>query len=124
VLKLFQKKSDLDIFLLKIDTEGYDYNAVDGAHQMLAAKRIKFLSFEYNKKWFTSGRTRTLKQVSEQLYKEYSYECYWILDEALIPLFGDWWIPEYEIRAWSNVFCGQKGDRHLSWVVDSYNAAK
>jgi FkbM family methyltransferase len=117
VLNQFQSKSKLDIFLLKIDTEGYDYTALDGAHKMLAAKRVKFLSFEYNSKWFSQGRTKTLKQVSYELYDSFGYECYWILNEAL----GEWWQEKYEIKNWSNVFYGQKGDTHLKWVVDSNN---
>ena len=45
--------TNLDMFLLKIDTEGYDYFAIDGASELLENRRVQYLSFEYNLKWFT-----------------------------------------------------------------------
>jgi hypothetical protein len=111
----------LNIFMLKIDTEGYDYFVLEGARQLLASKRIKFIAFEYNSKWFTQGRTHTLKQTVAELYENYSYECYWILKNLLIPISGIYWDDEYEIRDWSNVMCGITGDAALDWLVNSYN---
>ena len=110
----------LDIFLLKIDTEGYDYYVLDGSQKLLAKQRVKFLVFEYNDKWFSQHRTRTLKQTIQTLYEKYSYECYWILQKMLVPISGKYWDDRYEIRTWSNVMCGIEGDTALQWLVDTY----
>lgn len=114
------RSSPANIFLLKVDAEGYDYDILDGASTLLAAHRVKFLSFEYNDKWFTNGRTRTLKDVTTQLHDKFGYQCHWITPAQLIPLSGVWWSEEYECRMWSNVFCGVKGDEDLDVVRDVY----
>ena len=111
-----------DIFYLKIDAEGYDYSILYGARNLLKSKRVKFLTFEYHSKWFSNGRTTTLKEVTHKLYREYDYECYWILTDSLVPVFGEWWQDEYEIRGWSNLFCGIKNDAMLSWIINSLDS--
>eukprot|EP01135_Chromosphaera_perkinsii_P007074 Nk52_evm13s684 gene=Nk52_evmTU13s684 len=109
------------IFLLKIDAEGYDMNVLEGAKASLKEQRIKFVSFEYNNKWFTAGRTKTLKIVVAELF-DLHYHCYWITPNELIPLFDAYWHDEYEIKYWSNVFCGRSEDPDVEWVVRSYKA--
>jgi FkbM family methyltransferase len=42
--------------LLKIDTEGNDYNVMIGARQMLASGRIRVVQFEYNYRWIYARR--------------------------------------------------------------------
>lgn len=110
-----------DIFFYKMDTEGYDMDVLDGSHRLLSEKRARFIEFEYNGKWFSLKRTRTLKQVTRKLYETYDYECYFISEKFLHPIFGDWWHDAMEIRAWSNVFCGQRRDRLLHWIVRRFD---
>jgi hypothetical protein len=111
-----------DIFLLKIDCEGYDYDVLDGAKNVLTRHEVKFISFEYNAKWFTMKRERTLHDVVQLLKEKYDYDCHWITPNLLIPVFGSWWSDEYEIRMWSNIFCGQSSDKDLQWLVQMYNS--
>lgn len=117
---LFEPSRQLDIFLLKIDVEGYDYFVLNGCRQLLQAKRIKYLTFEYNNKWFTNGRSFELREAVAMLL-ELNYICYWITPARLIPLSGLWWHAVYEIKAWSNVFCGQRGDLDFYAAVDGHN---
>ena len=110
-----------NIFLLKIDTEGYDYFVLKGANKTLLNKRVKFILFEYNDKWFTLNRQVTLKLVVNDLYFKYQYQCYFITSKILVPLFDFWWDDKYEIKGWSNVFCGIKNDYYLNWILKSYS---
>jgi FkbM family methyltransferase len=110
-----------DIFFYKMDTEGYDMDVLDGSHRLLTEKRARFIEFEYNGKWFSLGRTRTLKQVTRDLYERYDYECYFISEKYLHPLFGVWWHSDMEIREWSNVFCGLRHDHLLHWIVRRFD---
>lgn len=41
----------LRIDLLKIDTEGYDFEVIVGASGMLAKRAVRILQFEYNHRW-------------------------------------------------------------------------
>lgn len=42
---------------LKVDTEGYDYYALKGARDAIAAQRLGVVQFEYNAPWATVGAT-------------------------------------------------------------------
>jgi len=46
---------DEDIFLLKTDTEGHDFQVLLGAHDLFASGQIKYITLEYNPKQM--GRT-------------------------------------------------------------------
>ena len=110
-----------NIFFYKIDTEGYDMDVLHGSRRLLTSKRARFIEFEYNGKWFSVHRTRTLKQVAAELYDVFGYECYFISAKYLHPIFGDWWRDEMEMRAWSNVLCGQRDDFYLHWIVRRFD---
>lgn len=45
----------MDVFLVKIDTEGNDFNVIAGAAAMLDEERIKVIQFEYNWRWIGFG---------------------------------------------------------------------
>ncbi len=107
------------IWLLKIDTEGYDMTTLLGASNLLQKQLVKFLVFEYNFKWFTNNRTHTLKQTVASL--EPQMHCFFITRENLVPITGEWWHDGFEIKKWSNVFCASKSDVDLPRVLMGYN---
>jgi hypothetical protein len=113
-------QNQLQIFFLKIDAEGYDPMVLDGAYNLLKNKNVLYFCFEYNGKWFTNGRSRTLKSVVAELF-DLGYFCFYITEAKLIPVSDQWWSDKYELREWSNLFCGQTGQTSLSWIVESYN---
>lgn len=43
--------------LLKIDTEGYDFHVLRGAHRLLNEGKIRFVQFEYGSFWRYAGST-------------------------------------------------------------------
>lgn len=43
------------IGIMKVDTEGNDFNVITGARQMLAGGRIAVMQFEYNWRWIAFG---------------------------------------------------------------------
>jgi FkbM family methyltransferase len=49
------------IDLLKIDAEGYDFEVISGARDMLGAHSVRILQFEYNHRWI--GARNFLKDV-------------------------------------------------------------
>ena len=109
------------VLLLKIDVEGFDPYVLEGAKEAMLQKRIKFIIFEYNDKWFWNGHTKTLRQVTQEL-NALNYDCYWVTWRGLIPVFGEWWDDSYEIKMWSNIICGMSNDHATTWVVNAYNA--
>jgi FkbM family methyltransferase len=112
----------MNVFFYKVDTEGYDMDVLlAGSERLLRTQRVRFLEFEYNHKWFSRGRNLTLRRMVNTLYDTYRYECYFISARYLHPLFGVWWRAEMEIRGWSNVFCGLRGDRYLRWIVRRFD---
>lgn len=46
-----------DTLLVKVDTEGNDFNVICGARRLLEEKRIGILQFEYNWRWIDFGHT-------------------------------------------------------------------
>lgn len=59
----------------------------------------------------------TLKHctVTNELWTQYGYACFFVDDEFLAPLFGPWWATEdvYEMFYLSNVVCGHRTDPDL-----------
>lgn len=138
------------VFLLKIDTEGYDPHVLLGAKPLLVSHAIKWLVFEYNVNWalvaqeeeavdtdFASYRqherqgeepsshsvssTRLSTLVSVVSWLyELGYLCYLLALDLMIPLYGGYWHPVFQSQGWSNVFCGLEG-RELKSVVAHYN---
>ncbi|KXS09167.1 hypothetical protein M427DRAFT_39485 [Gonapodya prolifera JEL478] len=108
------------IYLLKIDAEGYDAQVMHGAERLLGTPNlVKFLIFEYNNKWFTAGRPETLLNVVQMLDERW-YKCFWITLRTLVPLWGSWWSDRYEVRSWSNIFCAGADDEDAKWLVKDY----
>jgi hypothetical protein len=48
-----------EVDFLKIDAEGYDFNVLLGATQLLARQAVKIIQFEYNASWAAAGATLT-----------------------------------------------------------------
>ncbi|KDD77128.1 hypothetical protein H632_c13p4 [Helicosporidium sp. ATCC 50920] len=92
------------IDVLKIDTEGYDATVLRGAMQLLSAKKVGLLSFEYHE--VGAWREYSLKSVVEQL-DGLDYVCYYDGKPELSRLTGCW-SDKYEAYAWSNVACVQR----------------
>ncbi|KAI9018958.1 S-adenosyl-L-methionine-dependent methyltransferase [Hyaloraphidium curvatum] len=120
VLQDAMKIPDWQVYLLKIDAEGFDGWVVRGTEELLRQKRVKYLVFEYNPKWFETGRQITLKETLSFL-DGLGYICYWILKDYLIPASGTYWVDAYEDKSWSNFFCGRKTDPELAIVLRLYS---
>lgn len=54
-----------EILLVKVDTEGNDFNVIRGAASLLRQRRIAVLQFEYNWRWVGFGRS--LKNVFDAI---------------------------------------------------------
>merc|ERR1711879_1117699 len=109
------------VFLLKIDTEGWDAKVLRGASDYFSRKLIRFVIFEYHRKWRVAGHS--LKNASATLYG-YGYLCFLITADALVPVYDRWWQRMYEDYTWKNVFCGQSGDASLFDVYISYGTQR
>lgn len=106
------------IHLLKIDAEGYDPMVLRGARRLLRARRVKFVVFEYDVVWRTSGHNLTLRAATEELHA-LGYSCFLMMKAALLPLSGRWWQKVYDSVEWGNIFCGHSHDHDL---FDAYLA--
>lgn len=88
----YAKAADIsEIALLKIDTEGNDFNVILGAKSMLEQGRIQVLQFEYNWRWIDFGHC--LKSVFRFIHdSDYSLG---LLTRSSIEIF-DTWHPELD----------------------------
>lgn len=95
-----------EVFMFKIDTEGYDGPIVRSLYPLLEQHRITVLMFEYHKlgKW---GEGETLFDIQATL-DALDYECYLTAHECVVSLSNTCWNDAYEFNNWSNIMC-------LSW---------
>lgn len=71
----FCEKNNLKkIKFLKLDVEGYEFDALEGARELLATNRIKYISFEISEIPL-KGAGRTAKQIFN-LLRSYEYRAY------------------------------------------------
>ncbi|WIA15679.1 hypothetical protein OEZ85_002305 [Tetradesmus obliquus] len=108
------------LFLLKIDTEGFDVLVLQGARKALAAHKIDMVLFEYHGigLW---GKTPafTLKAVTEDM-EMLGYICY--LEGKLLTRLTGCWNDAFEFKAWSNVVC-VASTKPLQAVLRAYSLA-
>jgi len=93
--------------ILAIDTEGYDFECLQGAERVLATGKVHYIEFEFHKKgpWL---HTKLEKAIT--FLNAYSYECY-LAQPALVRLTGCWpWNKFGDRHAWSNVVCALRDD--------------
>lgn len=95
------------IDILHIDTEGNDAEVIKSAEQLLKARKIRALVFEYHY-FLPWGRTK-LQDVSESLNQQ-GMECFMCGQDRLWPITGMCWDPKYEFHEWSNVMCVLRTD--------------
>ena len=108
------------ILLLKIDTEGFDAHVLLGAERLFRAKRATFVVFEYNEKWRSAPPHSLASTVTWM--SGVGYDCYFITPTELVPLFGQWWGPGFEIWGWSNVMCAEAGGAQGAALVAFFNS--
>ncbi len=84
----YAEEAKLDaIALLKVDTEGNDFNVIQGASRMLDEGRIGVLQFEYNWRWIDFGHW--LKSAFDLAKAKSDYE-FGLLTNDGIELQGEW----------------------------------
>lgn len=109
------------IFLLKIDTEGFDGKVLKGAEQALAGKHVKFLVAEYNSMWASvrgpGGEPVWSLRSSTTFLWGLGYECHLLNDQHFVPLWSDWFDPSYEFWRHSNFICAPHCDADLLHLV-------
>lgn len=107
---------------LSVDAEGWDALVLEGARQVLAARRVDVLEFEYHSKgmWAAardSSDRRDLKIVLRRL-DEAGYTCFWQGDSgALAQASGDSWCDAFEFRVHSNLVCS-----HVPALIEALRA--
>jgi len=62
ISSLFKKRIDF----IKIDTEGYEKNVLDGAVKLLKKHKPKFIQLEFN--WHQLIKNQTLRNLSKLIY--------------------------------------------------------
>jgi FkbM family methyltransferase len=92
---------------LKIDAEGYDFNVLLGANRLLKARKIRFIQFEYNSSWISTGHS--LRQALDYL-DGFGYEVFIIRSSGLHPFSYDRW---GDFFRYSNFFACMTDDHHL-----------
>jgi FkbM family methyltransferase len=83
--------------LLKIDTEGFEYEVLMGAQQTILELKPKFIQIEYN--WHQLFRTQSLKKLSELIV---GYSAYQMLPYGSGLVIRDLNRPESNIYHYSN----------------------
>lgn len=116
------KKHSDKVFLLKMDCEGHDPKALLGASKILSEHKVKFVLFEYNKFWSEVDASARLGDVATQM-KGWGYTCFFLTPKHLLPISPPHWHDAFEIKKWSNIFCGLETDRDLVSVLDAFHSA-
>lgn len=97
-LDVFAKQNNIKaIQILKIDTEGNEWNVLKGAEKLLKAGKISFIQFEYSGCYLDSKTT--LKQVYDYL-TNFGYSIYRITPQGLVAITK--WKPQLENYTYSN----------------------
>lgn len=108
------------LFLLKIDTEGFDVLVLQGARQALAAHKIDIVLFEYHSiGLWGSTPAFTLKAVTENM-EMLGYICYF--EGKLLTRLTGCWNDAFEVKTWSNVVC-VASSKPLQSVLRAYSLA-
>lgn len=89
------------IDFLSVDVEGFDYDVLLGAPQLL--QRTKYLEFEYN--WKGNWKVHKLSTAIAMLHDEAGFVCYWAGAFGHIWRITDCWQDYYDLKHWSNVAC-------------------
>jgi FkbM family methyltransferase len=109
------------IFLLKVDTEGFDGKVIKGAERALAGKHVKFLIAEYNSMWQAvkgaDGSPAWSLRSSVAFLWGLGYECHLLNDQHFVPLWEEWWDASYEFWGHSNIVCAAHCDADLLHLV-------
>ena len=95
------------IDILHIDTEGNDAEVIKSTAQLLRARKIRALIFEYH--WLLPWGVTKLREVTELLNQQ-GMECYLCGQNRLWPITGECWGEQYEFHEWSNVLCVLRTD--------------
>jgi FkbM family methyltransferase len=114
--------NEKEIFILKIDIEGFDPAAIVGAHDTLSKQLPRFIMFEYHHLWknYDNG-SWSLKRMQQHLLG-YGYNCYFISPDNLYPISGEFWDDAYEIKNWSNVIAVRNSDPDFVKIMNFYNS--
>ncbi|WIA23878.1 hypothetical protein OEZ85_013528 [Tetradesmus obliquus] len=107
------------LFLLKIDTEGFDPLVLQGARRSLAEHKVDLVLFEYNSGGVWGLNGLTLKGVTAEL-ESFGYICYF--EGSLLTRITGCWSDELEVKSWSNVIC-VAGSRPVQAVLRAYSIA-
>ena len=88
------KKNNINfITFLKLDLEGYDFDALNGFEDLLREKKIEFVQFEYTHRALDR---RILLRDFYEFFKKYGYEIGFIRKDGLKPItkfypqYNDW----------------------------------
>lgn len=88
------------IDFLSIDVEGFDWEVLKGAPQLL--QRVKYLEFEYN--WRGLWQEQMLSDSITTL-QDANFICYWTGDAGYLWRITGCWQSHYNHKFWSNVAC-------------------
>lgn len=102
------------IDILQIDVEGYDFEVLKGASDVLA--RSRYLEFEYH----NMGRWKSQRlENAVNLLQEKGFTCYWAgkgklwrVTKCWIPLYDEW-------HGWSNIACVAADEIDLLWSMET-----
>lgn len=107
-----------EIFVVKIDTEGHDYNVLLGATNLLQQKRITFIIFEV---WSNNF----VKLISKHM-SQYDYQCFLLTKDTLVPVHeSHWWyfhMDNFTRIWWGNGLCGIKGSKDMQMLWRMYHS--
>jgi FkbM family methyltransferase len=117
--KHFGRPAHID--LLSVDVEGQDALVLEGAAELLRARRVAVLEFEFIGRGYwradKGGEQRLLRHVLARL-EGFGYRCYWQGESGrLAPASGPFWCDAFQFRLRSNLVCS-----HLREAIQTFQA--
>ena len=108
--------------LLSVDVEGQDALVLEGATELLRAKAVAVLEFEFIGRGFwrpDHQDQRLLRDVLRKL-ESHGYHCFWQGESGtLAPASGPYWCDTFQFRIRSNLVCS-----HLPEALKQFNALR
>jgi FkbM family methyltransferase len=111
---------DIDkIDFLSIDTEGNDMRVIFGSMQLLSAKKVRYLEFEYHSvgHWAQSD----LGDLTD-LLDQFGFDCYFLGTKGELWRLTGCWNDAYYKRFWSNVGCIHRDEEEVHKFMESIAA--
>jgi FkbM family methyltransferase len=107
------------IDFLSIDTEGNDMRVILGSTQLLSARKVRYMEFEYHQvgHWAQADLGDAV-----DLLDQFGFDCYFAGNKGQLWRLTGCWDDSYYKRYWSNIACIHRDEKAVHKVMEGIAA--